>query len=251
MNEIMSEMQSGMNMPNSGSNPVMNMQFGGSNPMMGNPGMGNGMGNPMMGMGNGNPMGNPMMGMGNPGMGNPGMGNPMGNGNPMMGGMGNNSPAGLSPQITGPMGNPIMGEFQGPYDHMPVSMDGQVNGNPAIAGRNDVDEEEYEDDDPEGAEGDEGGLGGLGGQRGLRGQSTDGEKDEDDSDDNSGILDNLLESGKEPLIGAIILIMLLTPQFNAVFNQFAPRIVTENLIYSLAAKGLIFFIIFYLIQRFL
>lgn len=241
MNEIMTEMQSGMNMPNSGTNPVMNMQFGGNNPMMGNPGM-----NPMMG---GPGMGNPMMG--NPMMGNPGMGNPMMGGNPMAGPMVNpmgGPMGGLSPQITGPMGNlvggtsnPIMGDFQGSYDP-------NMGGGGVATNARSLDEEEYEDDSPEvDAEITRNTIR-------LRGDASDEDDDSDDdmkSSKSGGMLDNIMESGKEPLIGAIILIMLLTPQFNAVFNQFVPKMVTENLIYSLAVKGLIFFVIFYLIQRFL
>jgi hypothetical protein len=201
INELMSEMQKGTNMPHNGSTPIMasgsypdanmggvprdafaapNQQFGG------NPGMQMPMPMPM-------PM--PMQGM-----------QPM---NPMM-------MQQMPSMDQARAGNPIMGNLD-------MTEEAQCEDEEGMEQQY---QEEYEDDD------------------GDSGEDTEKEETQVST------VDSILEASKEPLAGAIILMLLLTPQFNGLFNQLLPR-VSENLIYSLLFKGLIFFVIFYLIQKYL
>lgn len=212
LNEVMSEIQTGMNMPGLGSEPVMPHQMGNGSMGQGQMGGSGGPGGP------GAPMAFPSGGLG------PSTCGPMGNYA--------SGPAGM------PMGNPIMGNDypypQTGYDMNQGYQSGQLMARQAGPpgqgqGGHYVREEEYEDDDGE--------------------QQTAGD-DDDEPKSSKGMIDTILESGKEPLIGAIILMLILSPQFTSLFNQFLPKI-SENLVYSLLTKGLIFFVIFYLIQKYL
>lgn len=126
---------------------------------------------------------------------------------------------GIGPQLAPTMGNPIM---SAPIE-IPHSMIAQEDMSDMQDSSSDIDE---------------------------YGEIEEPNSDDDNSNDSSSTLDKFMDMIKQPLIGSLILIFLSLPQFNMLLNSFLP-IISENILYNLLFKALLFAVLFYLITSFL